>query len=576
MKLIEALGIISKNHEGEPLTIGLACGFTPLHFQTFLHAELQLLSPDRRVEITTGLYGDIAGTLRDAKNRKLDAMTLALEWVDLDPRLGIRQLGGWQVSSVEDILQTAEMKLALLEQLLFDLSVVVPVVVSLPTLPLPPLFMTPGWQSGSGDLQLRAQLSSFAASLARQARIRVVNEQRLQSLSPFTARLNVKSDWVAGFPYGNSHASTLARLMAQLIQNPLPRKGIITDLDNTLWSGIVGEVGPSEVHWDLDHHSQAHGLFQQFLKLLSEEGVLIGVASKNDPAVVEQAFQREDLLLSAKDIFPFEVSWGSKAGAVSRILEAWNIGPESVVFVDDSPLELAEVHEHHPQVECLQFPQDDPQSVYELLSGLRDRFGKSAASTEDRLRRESLRSAGFKREAAEEEGFSEALLAQAEAELVFSLRKEASDARPFELVNKTNQFNLNGRRFTEIGWHDFLAQDDRFLLTATYADRFGALGKIAVISGRKNGTALLIDSWVMSCRAFARRIEHQCLSFLFNKFQTNTIQFDYQETPRNGPVNALFTDLLKQTPAGRLEISIAEFAKACPALFHKVREATDD
>ncbi len=574
MKLIEALNLISQDRDGAPLAVGLACGFTPLHLQTFLHAELQQLFQDRSIEIVTGLYGDVAGTLKETKGRNLDAVAVALEWEDLDPRLGIRQLGGWRVSSIEDILEASKLRLSLLERLLIEVSFTCPVVISLPTLPLPPVFVNVGWQGGGSELLLRGQLASFVSSLALQPRIRFVNEQRLHSASPFSTRLNVKSDWASGFPYNIPHASALAAMMARLVQNPPSKKGLITDLDNTLWSGIVGEVGPEGVSWDLDHKSQAHGLYQQFLRLLSEEGVLVGVASKNDPAVVNEAFKRGDLLLSAESVFPMEVSWGSKASAVSRILSVWNIAASAVVFVDDSPLELAEVKTSHPDIECLLFKVDEPQAAYEQLFYLRDLFGKSFISQEDEIRLASIRqSATINAVAGDEEGFSEELLEKADAELVFSLRKDANDTRAFELINKTNQFNLNGRRVTEAAWLKSLGDSDRFLLTASYSDRFGVLGKIAVISGSRNSVALSIDSWVMSCRAFARRIEHQCLNFLFKKFGVDRIGFDYQSTDRNGPLTSFFQNSLQQTPAPQFEISKEQFARVSPKLFHRTREA---
>ena len=180
------------------------------------------------------------------------------------------------------------------------------------------------------------------------------------------------------------------------------------------------------------------------------------------------------------------------------------------------------------------------------------------------------------RVAEDDEGFSEALLEKAEAELVFSVSKDTGDERAFELINKTNQFNLNGKRYTEAAWQNYLDPDDRFLLTASYTDRFGALGKIAVIAGSKNGMILSIDSWVMSCRAFARRIEHQCLKFLFTRFNSLAIKFDYQQTPRNGPVKSFFENSLKQTPTEKLEISRDSFAEVCPKLFHRVREVNNE
>jgi FkbH-like protein len=86
-----------------------------------------------------------------------------------------------------------------------------------------------------------------------------------------------------------------------------------------------------------------HGLYQQFAASLASAGVLIGVASKNDPVMVEQAFDRSDLHITRGDIFPFEINWSRKSESVQRILDTWNINPDSVVFIDDSPMEVAEV-----------------------------------------------------------------------------------------------------------------------------------------------------------------------------------------------------------------------------------------
>jgi FkbH-like protein len=575
MKLIEALGIIPKrpNLDKEPLLVALVCGFTPLHMETFLHAELQLLFPERRIELTTGIYGDVFGTLQGLKGRRFDAAVLALEWSDLDARLGLRQLGGWGPKHLDSVVERVDLWLAQLEPLLAEICQSIPVVISLPTLPLPPLFFTPGWRSSLYELKLKELLAAFASALVHHSRVHLVSEQRLNQVSPPAGRLSVKSDWTTGFPYQLPHASALAALLALLVKNPWPKKGLITDLDNTLWSGIVGEVGAEGVHWDLDHHSQTHGVYQQMLRTLADEGVLLAVASKNDPGMVEAAFRRSDLLLTKECIFPFAVSWGSKAKAVAEILETWNVGPESVVFVDDNPLELAEVKALHPQVECLMFSQGEPQAVYELLGQLRDYFGRAALSEEDALRLDSIRStAGFRQQIQENEGFSEQLLEQAKAELTVNFRKDSKDQRALELLNKTNQFNLNGQRFTEVAWQDYLSQPDTFMLTVSYKDRFGALGKIAVMAGRINSESLHVDAWVMSCRAFARRVEHQCLRLLFARFKLDQITFAYEATPRNGPLTSFMRELLSESVATESRLTRSSFTTKCPKLFHRVME----
>src|SRR5262245_29443031 len=311
MKLVEALKIISKNPEpsAQVLNVALICGFTPLHLRSFLHADLQLRFPERRIAVSTGTYGDIAGSLQTLPGADIEAVAVVLEWEDLDRRLGIRQLGGWGPTSLQNINEQSSLRLSKLKLLLKDLATSVPVIVCLPTLPLPPLFFNSGWQANVWDLNLRAELFAFSADLAQSQRVRLVSEQRLMQLSPPAGRLDVKSEWLAGFPYSTHHASAVAELLAKLTLNPLPKKGLIKDLDNTLWSGIIGEAGVTEISWDLDHHSQGNGLYQQFLKTLSEEGVLIGVASKNDPGIIDELSKRDDLVLPLDRVFPFEVSW---------------------------------------------------------------------------------------------------------------------------------------------------------------------------------------------------------------------------------------------------------------------------
>ncbi len=362
-------------------------------------------------------------------------------------------------------------------------------------------------------------------------------------------------------------------MLASLVSNRTPKKGLITDLDDTVWSGILGEVGVDGISWTLEHHSQVHGLYQQFLSSLASAGVLIGVASKNDPALVQEAFARKDLLLKKESVFPFEVHWNAKSESVQRILKLWNIGPEAVVFVDDSPMEVAEVQAAFPQMECLVFKKDDYQAIWDTLVALRDRFGKATISTEDSLRLESLRNAAPLLDAMGQSGSaSDDFLKRADSLISFGSAKHDKDARALELVNKTNQFNLNGVRFTESDWSRLLADPSSFIVVASYRDKYGPLGKIAVITGKVLGKRLHLNAWVMSCRAFSRRIEHHCLKYLFEKFGADEIVFDFQTTPRNGPLQDLFVELLGSPPQPGLTISRTSFFAKLPPLFHNVEE----
>jgi len=575
VNLIEALEISRKPvaQDAKALRVFLACGFTPLHLQNFLSAHLRQLFPENRVEIKTGLFGDLAGSLERIDAKGFDGLTALLEWPDFDSRLGIRELGGWQVSDVHETVSSVDRQLSRLNRALRKAAHSVPVVVSLPTLPLPPLFYTPPNINSAEKTKLLLSLAKFAADLSEEPGIRILDSQALDSVSPPATRFDIKSEILSGFPYKLPHASALAQSMASVLQTRSPKKGLITDLDDTLWSGILGEVGVDGVNWSLEHHSHIHGLYQQFLSSLASAGVLVGVASKNDAALVQQAFDRKDLLLKKDKVFPFEVHWHRKSDSVQRILKSWNIGPEAVVFIDDSPMEAAEVKAAFPAMECLVFKKDDYQSVWDFLANLRASFGKTAISNEDAIRLESLRSVAPLLDALGQDGnASDEFLKRADALVSFDFTKRPKDGRAFELVNKTNQFNLNGKRFSESEWTKFLADPTSFLITVTYQDKYGPLGKIAVLLGKLNEKKLHVAAWVMSCRAFSRRIEHHSLKRLFEKFDADEAVFDFQPTERNGPTQDFFQELAGGPPQPGLKISRASFQEKAPPLFHRVEE----
>ncbi len=568
MRLVDALRILRQPMPGaQPFEVQLVCGFTPLHLETFLGAQVQLLLPQgNRVATRTGLFGDLAGNLRKLDGAQIRAAAIVFEWPDFDPRLSLRSLGGWGPDAVEDILKHAQAKAAEYGDILRHMPKGISLALSMPTLPLPPADTIPGWQSGVFELSLRSVIASLAATAARRPHTRVLSAQRLDQVSAPAARFDARSEIVGGFPYTAAHTAALAGQLAQLLVKRQPMKGIVTDLDDTLWNGIAGEVGPANVHWDLDNKSILHGLYQQMLKSLAAQGTLIAVASKNEPATVERTFERPDIVLTKDRVFPMEVHWGPKSGSVSRILKKWNIGADAVVFIDDNPAELGEVKQAHPQIETILFPKNNPQAAAELMERLRDLFGKEIVSEEDRFRLDSLRQSGAMTEAEGTSLLPESFLETAAAEIRIQYAKDAGDARPFELINKTNQFNLNGRRLTESVWRDLLADPACLLQVVSYSDKFGPLGKIGVLLGRQEGDTVRIGSWVLSCRAFSRRIEHQCLRQIFERPGVAKVIFDFEATAKNGPARTF----LEQMLGGEAALTRAAFEERSPKLYHTV------
>lgn len=569
MTITEALQVAQcADAMGPKFQVDLACGFTPLHLQTFLAAHLQKRLPERKAVVTPGLYGDLAGTIENV--RSADCLAVAVEWPDLDPRLGFRGAGSWGAASISDILSSVRAMLARIADALARIPAGIRIAVALPSLPLPPLFHTAGWQASKEELILRRDVLISASQLACGGAV-IVNCQRLAEQSPESGRYDLKSDLLVGLPYTIRHADELAAAIAAALVPPPPKKGVISDLDDTLWNGIVGEVGPDAVSWDLASHHQLHGLYQKTLASLSENGVLVGVASKNDPTLVQKVFERPDMLVLTSHIFPFEVHWDAKSGSVSRILNTWNIAADSVIFVDDSPMELAEVAAQHPGIECVRFPGADYAAGLSMLRQLRDLCGKEQISNEDTIRLDSIRrSAEFQQHAATGSA-PEDFLKQVDARISFDFDC-AAEPRTLELINKTNQFNLNGVRLSEADWQKRLAQPGAFVAGLSYEDKYGMLGVIAVIQGLRQEDRLYVSSWVMSCRAFARRIEHRCLEMLFDRFQAAVMEFEFAATPKNGPAQDFLTAILGEPPATPVRITRQQFQAACPPLYHTVRE----
>lgn len=575
MKLAEALTVLREpaRPEAEPFRLNLCTGFTPLHLQTFLAAHLRRALHGRVVEVTSGLFGDLPGNIESAATpSSCSAIAVILEWSDLDPRLGIRRLGGWSHRDTPDLIESCRRTLGRMLSGLRAAAATKPAVLAMPTLPMPMVGYTPTWEESPIRAELELALREFTVQLLDVPLLRVLSAQSLDMRSPLEQRFDVQSELNSGYPYKNTHADLVAESLAKLLAPPPPKKGLVTDLDNTLWAGILGEEGAGGVSWTLEQHSQEHGLYQQLLASLAETGVLVAVASKNEPANVEVALNRSDILLPKGNIFPVAAGWGAKSDAIKEILRAWNIGSDAVVFVDDSALELAEVKAAFPEIETLLFAHENPAAVWQLFSKLRDLFGKHQVSEEDSLRMRSLRNSADFSLAQGNLGSPEAFLESIEPVLEFSFRKDPADPRALELLNKTNQFNLNGHRFTEADWLSYLQSPDTFLLVVSYRDKFGPLGKIAVATGTVAAGEVTLDRWVMSCRAFSRRIEHATIRRTFEHFQAQEIVFDFVPTAKNGPLQQFFKDLTGDEPQPLYRLTHDRFDKRCPKLSHRLQE----
>lgn len=305
----------------------------------------------------------------------------------------------------------------------------------------------------------------------------------------------------------------------------LSKKCLVLDLDNTLWGGVIGDDGLAGITLGQGSgEGESYLAIQDYARSLFQRGVILAVCSKNDEANAWLPFdQHPEMLLKREHIACLKANWGDKAANIAAIAKELGLGLDSMVFVDDNPFERAWVRERLPEVAVPEFP-EDPAWLPRLLSDS-GYFEATALMEEDknrgahyRARAEALKTC---------DGDLRSYLKSLEMRMSWSRFQRVDLPRITQLINKTNQFNLTTRRYTESEVQAF-AEDPKTLgLSFRLQDKFGNHGLIAVIIAFLDSQELTIDSWLMSCRVLGRGVEKAALSVLI-------------ETARQSGVGKLF------------------------------------
>jgi FkbH-like protein len=322
------------------------------------------------------------------------------------------------------------------------------------------------------------------------------------------------------------------------------RKLVIVDLDDTLWGGVVGEVGWERLVLGGHHHAgEAFADFQRALKSLKNRGILLAVVSKNEEAVAIEAIRRHpEMVLGVEDFAARRINWQDKAHNVLEVLGELNLGPQSAVFIDDSPAERARVREGLPEVLVPDWPRDPVHYPAALLS-LRC-FETPSLSAED-LARTALylsesRRAELKRAVGSTAEWLKGLAVRVRVETL----GPANLQRAAQLLNKTNQMNLSTRRMSEAELAAWAEPGHRRLWTFRVSDRFGDAGLTGIASIEVQGRMAQIVDFVMSCRVMGRGIEEAMLFTAIAHAPADAeLHARYLPTARNTPCLDFFKGL---------------------------------
>jgi FkbH-like protein len=309
-----------------------------------------------------------------------------------------------------------------------------------------------------------------------------------------------------------AYADVVARTIASVVGRA--RKCLVLDLDNTLWGGVIGDDGVAGIALGQGSATgEAFLAIQRMALELRARGIVLAVCSKNEEDAARSPFREHpDMLIREEHIAVFQANWTDKAANLRVIAESLNIGIDALVFLDDNPAERAQVRRELPRVAVPELP-DDP-ALYPRMLASAGYFDAITFSQEDRDRAAFYQENARRAALLESSGDMDSYLQSLEMVCTIAPVDAVSRARVSQLINKSNQFNLTSRRYTEAEVAAAEADPARRTLQVRLTDCFGDNGIISVIIADRQADGWHIDTWLMSCRVLGRRVQEAVLAHL--------------------------------------------------------------
>jgi FkbH-like protein len=341
-------------------------------------------------------------------------------------------------------------------------------------------------------------------------------------------------DHIAHIPYANAYLHTLTAIVARHIhrKTSTARKVVVVDCDNTLWSGVVGEAGAQGVEFDAGHRD-----LHRTLTALAESGVLVCLCSKNEESDVWSVFEsRPDLGLARERIAAAMINWQPKSQNLRTLASRLNLGLDSFIFIDDNPVECAEVRAGCPEVLTIQWPRE-AERASKLLRHVWE-LDASEVTKEDARRtdmyREEFRRQELRASTLTFDDFIDSL------QLTVDVSPVSSDdiKRASQLTLRTNQFNFTTIRRDEAELQALISEGTHEVRTIRVRDRFGDYGLVGLVIAERGSRAWVLDTFLLSCRVLGRGVEHRILADLgqmASEAGAESVRLRLKPTKRNTP-----------------------------------------
>ncbi|MEW6732939.1 MAG: amino acid adenylation domain-containing protein, partial [Acidobacteriota bacterium] len=380
-----------------------------------------------------------------------------------------------------------------------------------------------------------AQLEKdFVAELTNIKNIYVIKSNELLTSYPVDNYYDRHSDELGHIPFSLEFFTALGTMLVRKIYalRTTPYKVIVLDCDQTLWQGVCGEDGTFGVQF-----TPAHQFLQQFVIAQVESGRLVCLCSKNNEEDVWEVFQyRAEMLLKPSHIAAWRINWQPKSENLKELAKELQLGLDSFVFIDDSPLECAEVTIHCPEVLTLQLPTEEDQ-IPRFLTNI---WALDNMNTTSEDHQRTL----FYQQSVQREQLRRKSPSLAQFLLELNLEIRISRVQPHQLVRvaqlmqRTNQFNINATRLSESEIEQMLTAGTHQCLIVDVSDRFGDYGLVGAMLFSIADGKLCLDNLLLSCRALGRGVEHHMLALLLEQARKEglaTVEIRFVSTLKNRP-----------------------------------------
>ncbi len=401
-----------------------------------------------------------------------------------------------------------------------------------------------GLLDGRREGGIREQVAEFNRLLGRMARARrgvyVLDYEALAARHGYTPWQDERKWESLRQPLAAASLLPMAREWMRFL-HPLTgklAKVCVTDLDNTLWGGVIGEDGLEGLQLSADPPGAHWQAVQRVLLNLYDRGILLAIASKNNPEEALEAIDRHPgMILRRQHFAAHQIHWNEKAGSLAAIAAELNLGIDSLAFVDDNPVERQRVREELPEVWVVDLPEQP--SAYAATIAAQPCFERLTLSQEDRERGQLYQAERERTALRETAGSVEDFLRSLEQQVELLPVTPQELPRAAQLTQKTNQFNLTTRRYTEQEIAARIADGEAWEVRAMRVrDRYGDHGLVGLAMMRCHGQKAEIDTFLLSCRVISRGVESALLAWLAAEAarrNCTTLSGWYLPTRKNAP-----------------------------------------